>query len=203
MSTTFFGANSNEPWVSDGSSGGTHLVGTLAGSYLDYLATINGVAFFTVDVGGQSQVWRSDGTAGGTFAVSSSITGQITSQNTVVMGGALFFIAANPNGPGSVLFRATADAGSAIPVMPVFAIASSVPQIAATASHVYVFGLDSHGAELWRTDGTPAGSVRLTDLGMAQYGELTVAGDRVVLMANIGLDFSSYQTPWISDGTVA
>ena len=69
---------------------------------------------------------------------------------------------------------------------------------------VYFAGSDTaHGSELWKTDGTPAGTVRVTDLnpgaGSANPGNFTVMGTTLYMAASGGAG----ATLWRSDGTSA
>ena len=62
----------------------------------------------------------------------------------------------------------------------------------------------SHGRELWKTDGTTDGTVRLTDLvpgpGGSAIAELTAVGDTLYFWA---FDYSHVTEIWKTDGTVA
>jgi ELWxxDGT repeat protein len=63
---------------------------------------------------------------------------------------------------------------------------------------------DGYGIELWQTDGTPAGTTRVTDLnpgeGSSSPGGFIVAGERVFFSARDG---EHGDEPWESDGTAA
>jgi ELWxxDGT repeat protein len=73
FSASSAGSNDPEPWVSDGTSAGTHQITKLntgAGSYPSSFVAFAGVALFVADSStfGPS-IWRTDGTTGGTSLV--------------------------------------------------------------------------------------------------------------------------------------
>jgi ELWxxDGT repeat protein len=200
MALTFFGANGTQLWLTDGSSGGTHLVTDMGVQFLTYINTVNGVAFFTVETGGMIQIWRSDGTAAGTFAVSGDLNALVNPQDTAVLDGQLYFVASDMV-HGSGLYRTGGGAGDAeflASARPGYGL----PPLIATASQVFYFGVDSNGVELWATDGTQAGTVRLSDTQYEPQGDLVRFGESVVFLPYVGSP-SPQPGPWISDGTLA
>jgi ELWxxDGT repeat protein len=66
-------SNDPEPWVSDGTSAGTHQIAKLntgAGAYPSSFVAFGGVALFAADSSAFGpSIWRTDGTAGGTALV--------------------------------------------------------------------------------------------------------------------------------------
>jgi ELWxxDGT repeat protein len=115
--------------------------------------------------------------------------------------------------PAVLLLGLTAwPAGAAEPVLVADLVtvpdqtASSIPRSTVVyAGAVYFVAEDDlHGAELWRTDGTPAGTVRVTDACpgrcTAEPVALAVAGGRLYFLANDG---ATGREVWVSDGTAA
>jgi ELWxxDGT repeat protein len=78
------------------------------------------------------------------------------------------------------------------------------PQGSATAAGISYFAADepAHGAELWRSDGTPGGTERLTDICAgpcsSRPAAIAVHEGRIFFQANDG--FSGDEL-WVSDGT--
>jgi len=158
------GASGIEPWVSDGTPGGTHRIVDLAPGpdvsiswgdfrypYPDH-PPIAGVAsppsaYFVADDGVHGkELWWTDGTEPGTRFLGDLRPGSLGSEPRylTVVGSIAYFVA---------------DDGT-------------------------------HGAELWRTDGTAAGTLRLQDInpgdGSSSPGYFTLSGDRLFFTASDG-----------------
>lgn len=197
----YFGADDGihgwELWASDGSAAGTRLVRDIAeGSYSSYpreLTDLGGLLVFSADdrgVGGLRaepedvpvpghgrELWRSDGTAAGTFLLKDLQPGEGTSfpSSLTLSGGSIFF---------SADVRA-ANSGSA-----------NESEATEVEGH--------YGRELWKTDGTEAGTVLVKDI--APYGdssypsELADADGTLFFRAK---DYADNFELWKSDGTEA
>ncbi len=100
------GAVGPEPWVSDGTSSGTHLlkdINPTAQSTLLWFADFNGTTLFGVsDPATGGQLWRSDGTATGTTLVSPapvvtpSIFAAASNRHRLTVGQTFFFVGNDP-----------------------------------------------------------------------------------------------------------
>src|SRR5688572_6579781 len=76
----------------------------------------------------------------------------------------------------------------------------------ATDRHVYFRGkTEAHGAELWRTDGTPAGTALVRDIAPGRESShvrmLARVNDKVFFAAYEGGGSSEVASIWTSDGT--
>jgi ELWxxDGT repeat protein len=185
--TLFFRANDGssgvELWKSDGTDAGTVLVkdivtgtngsGTPLGSAPYYLTNVNGTLFFTAyDSSSGVELWKSDGTDAGTVLVKDIRTGTDAYGNP--LGSSLaYFTDVN----GTLFFRA--DDGSS-------------------------------GRELWKSDGTDAGTVMVKDIRTGTHANGDPRGSSPVFLTNVNgtlffraLDDSVGAELWKSDGTDA
>lgn len=131
----------------------------------------------------QDWIWASDGTAAGTVPVA-ELVGPITDNlQFTLVGGKLFFAA--PAG----LHTTTGTPGSV-------QLVKAVPAAELTGVAEVLF-FSSNG-ELWKSDGTAAGTVRVAATQHAS--RLTAAGARVFFTA---WDAAHGTELWVSDGTAA
>ena len=213
-----------ELWVTDGTSVGTHLVKDIRETPTEILVTsdsspaeltvFGGLLYFIAsDVEHGRELWVTDGTSEGTQIVSDLWPGQPGSSphGLAVMGGSLYFFAAAPGSPYG-LFRLAPGAFNPV-LLRNFVPASTggrfpfeVPPFGLTAAGSIAFFTASdgiHGAELWKTDGTPDGTVMVRDInpsGNSFPAILAGAQGRVFFAANDGV---TGQELWTSDGTLA
>ena len=105
------GANGREPWVSDGTAAGTHIIrDLLPGSESSdpfTLGAINGLVFFRADDGIHGrELWRTDGTDAGTWLVADLMDGLEESlPASVALGSTLFFSAESRAHRGRQLWK--------------------------------------------------------------------------------------------------
>src|SRR6476660_5718848 len=163
-------------WRSDGTSAGTYLLKnvTLASGQFSnpaYLANVNGTLFFRgSDAASGAELWKSDGTPGGTVLVSDLQSGATGSSPRLLgnLGGTLYFIAAA--GSGSGLWKTDGTAAGTVQVSSVIpqyvpVIGGPTPPQAAAANGVLYFrASDASGNELWKTNGTAVGTVKVKDI---------------------------------------
>jgi ELWxxDGT repeat protein len=194
-------------FVSDGTVAGTRQITALHGTrdpIDDQGVRIGGAIFFRIaslTPTAGAELWRSDGTPEGTR--------RVAPLNDVsplhAFQGDLYFIASSPDTGDSGLYRLSAQGGPQLlaAVQPPPDSGDQLPPFASVRDELLFIGQDpEHGAELWVTDGTPAGTHLARDLqpgfGSSTPAGLTSAGDRVFFSADDG---THGRELWESDGT--
>ena len=169
------GLDNDELWKSDGTDAGTELVadiragrssspGSSSGLY-----EFNGYLYFNArDNDNGVELWRSDGTAEGTTLVLDADPGETSSwpSDFFEFRGDLYFIAETLNPEFdrffAHLFRVDHDSGTAVQAvdMPI----ELLEGVLVSGDHMYFAGLrDDVGFELFRSDGTDAGTTLMRD----------------------------------------
>jgi len=216
--TLFFAANDGvhgwELWKSDGTAAGTTLVKEIysgsASSSPGNLTNVNGTLFFTA----HWQLWKSDGTAAGTTFVKGIYADSLTNVN-----GTLFFTA--DDGNGVELWKSDGTTAGTTMVKDIYpgmqcyysywsgwqcSPASSFPSGFTNVNGTLFFtaGDDTTGYELWKSDGTEAGTVLVKDInpgGDSSFpSDLTNVNGTLFFEAGDGTAGSEL---WKSDGTEA
>ena len=166
-----------------------------------FLPIGNEVRFQTCDTA-PAQVWTSDGTAGGTVALSNAAA---FCTPLARLGSDVFFIAADPDSPLQNLqvWRSDGTPGGAVPITPADRGAEALGA-AGDRLAIFLQSATSAGTELWTSDGTEAGTVKVAALPDHEPSHLTAfpggLPGEIVFQA---LDFEFRPTLWISDGTPA
>ena len=212
--------NGRELWTSDGTAAGTTLfkdiaaeIQTQSSNPADFVS-FNSQLFFTADDGivGR-EVWRSDGTSQGTTLLVDANPGVAGSSpsDLSVANGALYFFATDSSAAAHLWRSDGTPSGTK-------ALAAVSPRpdptradgcdsrTIALGGNVYFAGYDgSAGVQLWKSDGTAAGTQRITNIVTPSFGGLgicylTVLGGQLYFQANDGATGSEL---WVSDGTAA
>jgi ELWxxDGT repeat protein len=250
-------AHGTEPWTSDGTGAGTHILRDLcpgacdsnpesftahAGT-LDFRASWNGqtrlvrtdgtaaaplapvpppltppvsypprldladVGPLTVFAGLDSagaQPWETDGTAPGSRRIVSGATsGGSDPRDLVALGNRLLFTADD----GAERSVWVVDAQREAAPLPATAVPSALPGPSAlTVSGGLAYFLSDRGTdgtELWRTDGTPAGTLRLAAFQGKSLSDLRDLGGRLVFLVTSTVGEQPVFAFWGSDGTPA
>jgi ELWxxDGT repeat protein len=183
------GTVGRELWRSDGvpgAAGTTELVddinGVAAGSSVTGLTEFQDRVYFAADGPGNGiELWRSDGTTTEIVADVNPV-GDSEPRSLTVVGDQLFFTANDgthgrevwvsdgvPEPAGTTGLVADLDPGGSSPCI--------TPQLTALGEHLYLCADDgTSGSELWRSDGTEAGTQRfdINALGSSNPGSFTV-----------------------------
>jgi ELWxxDGT repeat protein len=194
----------------DGTPSGTFLLKQfgLMRTSLDLVATIgNTLFFFAEDASHGRELWKSDGTVEGTMLVKDILPGEqsgagvSSSSNSTVMNGIFYFV-----GPGGELWRSDGtDIGTHL-------VKDIIPDDNTTPNYglQWLIGVNGilylsayhpdYGREIWRSDGTSAGTTIVKDINPAKtdlFNVLVGAVDSGVLF------IVSDNQLWKSDGTAA
>jgi ELWxxDGT repeat protein len=210
------GVHGMEPWITDGTAAGTHLVGDLCpgtcSSFALPMLAANGRFFLSAsdDVHGE-ELWSSDGTLGGTSLVKDICPGSCSSYPSIWadLGGRILFVA-DDGQTGFQIWRTDGTTAGTVRITqftpPVYTPEpSSVRFTAAVLPDLLLFAASdpAHGVELWRSDGTRRGTalvkdIATADLGGSFPGDLMPAGNALYFFA----DNQAYgRELWRTDGT--
>jgi ELWxxDGT repeat protein len=216
---SFYGT---ELWKSDGTSAGTVMVKDIyssGSSSPQNLTNVNGTLFFTAaDVTNGNELWKSNGTAAGTVLVKDIYTGTNSSNPNylTVSNGALFF-SANNGVNGTELWKSDGTAGGTVLVKDVnpgsnsslsaFSVWTNLIDVNGTLVLQADDGVN--GLELWKSDGTTAGTVLLKDIwpgGSGLYNPTRIISNQVSINGTLyfsAIDGTNGYELWKSDGTAA
>ncbi|WP_083928346.1 ELWxxDGT repeat protein [Marinobacterium rhizophilum] len=174
FSANDFGDFGRELWKSDGTNEGTVSVKDIfpgSSSNPDSLTPIGNKLFFVArDETSNEELWISDGTESGTFMVKDiNPFGSSNIEYLTDVNGTLFF-AADDGVHGKELWKSDGTEAGTIMVSDInteFFDAGSFPEELTNVNGVLFFSAannDAVGTELWKSDGTDAGTVLVKDL---------------------------------------
>ena len=212
--------NGREIWTSDGTVTGSTLLKDIAAETQTQssnpadFASFNGQLFFTADDGiAGREVWHSDGTSQGTTLLIDANPGAAGSAPSDLSGanGALYFFATDSSGTAHLWRSDGTPSGTkalaAVSPRPDPTRSSGCDSRAiALGASVYFAGYDAAaGVQLWKSDGTTAGTQRVTNIVTPSFGAfgicyLSVSAGQLYFQANDGTTGSEL---WVSDGTTA
>jgi ELWxxDGT repeat protein len=200
----------NNLWKTDGTANGTTLVATLPDdtSYSDPPTEFSGANLYDLTSLGTtavfeysdyasdiptSELWATNGTSSGTAVLSASTTAQ-PSPDGLLNDGQLVYV----DYSGVEVTDGT-PAGTALLKAGVFT--TNFPFEIGSLGSIVVFSLP--GDQLWRSDGTPDGTVLVTDFGgptASDIGSFQALGDKALFTFG---DNSPTPGLWVTDGTTA
>jgi ELWxxDGT repeat protein len=173
----------NELWKSDGTEAGTVMVkdinpamqssssGASGGAY--WITVVGTTLFFWADDGTHGQeLWTSDGTTAGTVMVKDIRPGFPSSQmgNLMVIGTTLYF-SANDGTHGKELWKSDGTTAGTVMVKDInsgygegYSPTNAKPPTAIGTTIYFRANDGIHGDELWKSDGTAAGTVMVKDV---------------------------------------
>jgi ELWxxDGT repeat protein len=218
------GVNGLELWKSDGTAAGTVMVkdirpgttNTFSGFNSPYLTAAGGTLYFVADDGVSGlELWKSNGTAGGTVVVKDIVPGAGSiflsyEQRYLTAVGNMLYFSANDGVSGTELWKSDGTAVGTVMVKDIRPGPSSAfndfsPLFTVVGSTLYFIADNGvNGAELWKSDGTAAGTVMVKDIrpgaGNGNLLFLTTVGSTLYFSANDGINGGEL---WKSDGTAA
>jgi ELWxxDGT repeat protein len=221
--TLYFTANDGstdyELWKSDGTEAGTVLVKDIrpgGGSWPSNLTGVGATLYFNAYDGVHGhELWKSDGTEVGTVLVKDINPGSNSSNpdQITAWGGQVYFNAYDDI-HGRELWKSDGTEAGTVLVKDIFPgvhsehgypLSSSPQQLTPVGGSLFFIAEDGvHGRELWKTDGTEAGTTLVRDILPGRSGScvynLTAWGDVLVFTANDGMRGTE---AWTSDGTTA
>ena len=182
------------------------------GSAPAHLTDVNGTLFFTTShAANGAALWKSDGTAGGTVRIKDLApgSGSASPRELTNVDGTLFFVAFNGTG-GADLWKSNATGTGTVKVKTIYSgspTPDGFPGFELTDVNGTLFFKGDNGTgglELWKSDGTPAGTVMVRDIfpgaGSSFPGELTQVNGTLFFRADDG---TRGRGLWKSDGTRA
>lgn len=220
--TLFFSAsdpsNGQELWKSDGSPGGTTMVtdlypGSTGGVDGTWYCNINGTLFFQgSDATHSWELYKSDGTAGGTTHIECTGVCGNNPKELINANGIVYYYAQEPNsGSGWEIWRSDGTSGGTYMIKDIYpgfgnsSITAYYGYLTNVNGIVYFKADDGvTGQELWKTDGTSSGTVKVKDISATTVGSVPKDLKNVngTLYFNATDDILG-NTVWKSDGTDA
>lgn len=211
------GMNGKELWKSDGTASGTVLVKDiypgLFSSNVIAIKNINAEIYFQATDGVHgAELWKSDGTLSGTLLVKDIYggTGNASPSNLINNNGTLFFTA-NDGVNGIELWRSSGTKASTELVKDIAPgigssfLSGNQAQISVHNNIVYFRANEgTNGHELWRSDGTSAGTYMVKDINPGSAG----SNASQLIEYNGGYYFFAFDATsgfelWKTDGTNA
>ncbi len=198
------GVHGSEPWATDGTSQGTAMVKDLnpgsLGSFPYNLIEWNDQFVFTASASNKRLLFKSDGTSEGTEAFPNIPLNQSISQWTKSSDGKTLFFATNNSDETQSLYHMNE---TQIPFelknfgKNLYGVGFWVREMAVAGTTLYML-IEAEGVDLWKSDGTKEGTIKVADLHEAS--EL-VAVNNTVYFTVIDNYYDNEKEVYKSDGT--
>ena len=195
-----------ELWRSNGTT--TELVKDIcpgtSWSNSDELQTIGNYIYFKAsDCTHGTEVWRTNGTAAGTTMVADvNPAGNSNPDEFTLLGTEILFSASNNAGPE--LYKYNGSTHTLVKDINPGSLGGNPVNLITFGDHVYFQANDgTHGGELWKSDGTGAGTTMVKDInptGPSYPANFLIAGGQLYFTATNGVDGKEL---WRTDGTEA
>jgi len=208
-------AHGFELWRTDATPAGTTLVSDInpgtANSNPHAFAALAGRVYFFADDGVRGEeLWTSDGTAAGTTLVKDIFPQSVPrSPSSVYTAASRLWFPADDGTTGLEPWISDGTAGGTGLVadlrLPTPGTENGSPRQFIDIGRYVLFTAQTtqHGEELWRTDGTGAGTTLVKDVNpgadASKISDLTLVGNRVFFNAEV----AHAKELWVSDGTAA
>ncbi|MFL6194018.1 MAG: ELWxxDGT repeat protein, partial [Thermoanaerobaculia bacterium] len=215
------GVHGTELWKSDGTGAGTAMLkeiepGAGGSNPYGFISFAGKILFGAFESSVYWELWQTDGTEAGTTLlkdINTDLNSSSFPRRFTIAGSTLFF-EANSAAEGREAWKTDGTAAGTVLVKdinpgPLYGILLYGRSLfRALGSEVYFFGYDGdHGQEVWKSDGTDAGTVRVKDVepgpgfGVGYgYSGLTVLGSEVYFH---GVTTAHGLELWKTDGTGA
>ncbi|MCC6371332.1 MAG: T9SS type A sorting domain-containing protein [Bacteroidia bacterium] len=198
-------SSTNGIWFSDGSTVGTKQLKSLPGTFTT-ITEYNSKKYFTANTPGYI-LWRTDGTVAGTDSIPNA--NLLSATSFTVVNNLLFFIG-NTAANGTELWRSDGTIAGTYMVKDIWATTGNALSTFSNYKGFYngfLYFLANNGingAELWKTDGTTAGTNLLKDINPGT----ATSNITNLKVGNNGLYFYATEPAtgtelWYSDGTIA
>lgn len=184
----------SEIYITDGTPGGTLLVkdiysGATSSAPGDF-TLLNGFVFFSARTAAEGrELWKTDGTSGGTTLLKDIVPGTDSSNNVeqynLFSNGTYLLFAAHTAGSGVELWKSNGTTAGTVFLKEINTgnanADSSNPRDFYALNSVVLFAATdgTHGEEIWKTDGTPGGTIMLKDINAgtdsSTYAQIMIA----------------------------
>lgn len=196
-----------ELWRSDGTTEGTRLVKDMAPgflhSYPHCLTVVGGVLYFVASDGiSGHHTWKTDGTEAGTVPLGDIGHGSWDYGSCLIKAAEVLYGVGYTDNVGSTLVKIDQTSSQLVSVKNIGDFHSPGEFVAVGQALYFVAHDDVNGYELWKSDGTEAGTVIVKDVRPGPLGAgpgyLVAVGGTLFFTANDGVH--GYEL-WRSDGT--
>lgn len=210
----FYSIKTSMLWVTNGTAAGTvSFTNKVSVPATPECTVMNGLLYFTgADAATGEELWVTDGTDAGTHLVKDINPGAASSSpadRLLVFNNRIYFSGETGTG-GREMWMSDGTAAGTVMIKDIVPGAGSSNQPAlykATAAGNYIYfvcNTTAEGEELWRTDGTAAGTVLIQDIKTGPLSStpiiLGVYNNKLVFSAE---DLLHGREPWMTDGTAA